>query len=176
MSIPVELACESVTSHLYKDKSYFLKNGSFLFYGFVVKNKYDEERLKICSHLTPIRFKHELYDYSCNEVKINYYYGVKLQGNKKFSKLCKSLEPVSTDYNKFLKVKDYRRLFSEFNVETKDTFLYYSVGVYPFDNISDLHNGIINSELFFLDNNVPWYQKITSIKPFIFCRTNDECN
>jgi len=50
------------------------------------------------------------------------------------------------------------------------------MGIYTFDDIKKLHNGIINSELFYLDTNIPFYQRMASIKPFIFCRTNDECN
>ena len=170
MPISIDLCETLVTEDLYKDKSSFLDSNSFLFYGFKIKNKYDENRLKICSNLNPIRFKHTI-NSPTGEKDISYYYGVKLKGNKLFDKLCKSLVPASVNIDNFLTLDNYRRFFSEYNIETSQNYLYYSIGIYPFNDINDLHNGILDPHLFYLDESIPWYQRMASVKPFIICRT-----
>jgi len=170
MSLSVDLLSNPVTTSSYLDVNQILgKNNSCLFYGFIVKNEYDEKRFNICNHLNPVRIKYS-FNY-LNENVEHFLYGVILPGNEMFKKLSLSLELASIDPKKYLTLESYKRIFSEYNIETNNSFLNYSIGLYPFDNIKCLHDGMVDRDLFFIDNSIPFYQKIANINPFIICRT-----
>jgi len=153
MLVPIDLQSDTSLSLSYADYTEFLKDDAFLFYGFQIKNKYDEQRLLIDESLTPVRIKHT----DTNR----HFYGIFLEGNYNYKHLIKLLSCTS-DF------KEYRTLLSEFNADTQNSYELYDMGIYPFDNVSSMSDQYINTDLFFTNKNVPFYQRISGLTAYIF--------
>ena len=151
-------------------KEYFT-NYSFLFYGFELKSKYDEDRLHINKKLNPIKFAH--FVQTPKGVEIKYFYGVLPKPNKKFNSLAKKLSFASHKQEFVLSFNNYRHMMSEYEVETENSYGKYSVGGYPFDTLSDLSTTKFNDISMFYEANVPTFQKVAGLTPYVVCDTSN---
>jgi hypothetical protein len=154
MLVPLDLQSDTSLSCHYSDHTEFLQDSSFLFFGFQVKNKYDEKRLLIDESLNPVRIKHK----DTNR----YFYGIILEGNFNYKSMLKHL--TST-----LDSKEYRLFLSEFNADTQNSYELFDYGIFPFDNITSMYDRGIRMDKFFCNKNVPFYQRISGLTAYIFC-------
>lgn len=152
--LPIDLTQDLDLCLKYNKISNFLTNDYCIFYGFNIENRYDEERHLIDKSLKPVRLKH-------ND---KHFYGVICEGNDNFKKLIKHMKKQDLDE------KSYERLFFEFKINTQNSNKNFSSGIYPLDNLSVISNNKFNPELFFKNENIPFYQRISGIKCYIFCR------
>ena len=157
-------------SSKYESSYLYFKDGSFLFLGFEVKSEYDEKRLTSDESLSPKYIKHE---YISEVHKFSkFYYGILLEGNKLYDQLTRNLILSSTNKKFELNTEAYIRLLQEYNMCTDNSYLYYHPGIYPFDDIKSVYEKTINYNLFFVNECVSFYQRIASVQPYIFCKTN----
>jgi hypothetical protein len=154
MLVPIDLQSDISLSLNYIDYTEFFKDEAFLFYGFQVKNKYDEERLLIDESINPVRIRHS----DTNR----HFYGVLLEGNYNYKHLI-NLFTSTTGF------EEYRVLFSEFNADTQDSYELFDFGIYPFDNLRSMSDTYIDTDKFFCNENVPFYQRISGLTAYIFC-------
>ena len=155
--LPLDLINELSLDLEYIDHKNLSSGETSLFYGFQVKNKYDEERLLIDESLNPLRVHHKDTD--------KHFYGIQLKGNKTYDNLKQHLFYHMTE-------KEYRLLFSEFNIETQNSYELYNFGIFPFDNSSDLCKMTFESQRFFANEVIPFYQRISGLTPYIFVDKN----
>jgi len=155
--LPLDLTNELSLDLNYIDHKNLNVDGTSLFYGFQIKNQYDEKRLLIDESLSPIRVQHKDTD--------KHFYGIQLEGNKTYDNLKQHLFYHMSE-------KEYRLLFSEFNIETQNSYELYNFGIFPFDKLSDLCNLSFESGKFFANTDVPFYQRISGLTPYIFVDKN----
>ncbi len=149
-------------------ESYFDTTGSFLFLGFEIKSKYDEDRLQIHKSLEPKFIRHAVK--SADFYKDRYFYGITIEGNKLHNQLVSHLVKCSVMPKYNLNIESYIILMQEHNISTKNSYGYYDIGLYPLDNLQDVCDDNIDYSLFFINKRVEFYQSIASVKPFIFCK------
>lgn len=154
MLVPIDLKRDTSLSLNYMEHTEFLKDEAFLFYGFQVKNKYDEERLLIDESINPVRIKHS----DTNR----HFYGILPEVNESYKNLI-NLFTCTTNLN------EYRILFSEFNADTQNSYELFDFGIYPFDNLKCMSDTHIDTDKFFNKKNIPFYQRISGLKAYIFC-------
>ena len=150
----------------------FFTDYSFLFYGFEIKNKFDESRLLINKKISPIKFSHLV---RTNEgIKIKHFYGVICKGNAIYRIISKKLAYASHKEKYTMSFDNYRHMMSEFNVSTSSSYGKYSIGLYPLDSLSDMSDNVkFNYEDFFTNKDVPFYQRIAGLTSYIFCDTSN---
>lgn len=155
----------------FKLSSEYFKNFSFLFYGFELKSEYDERRYQIHKSLKPKKFAHLVK--TKEGMRFKYFYGIILPGNKTYNKIAKQLAFASHKEEYTLSFKNYEHMMSEFNIETSCSYGKYSVGVYPFDNISDMCDKQIDQNKFFANKNIPMFQRLGGLSSYIICNTEN---
>jgi len=130
-----------------------------LFLGYIIKNKYDEERYSICNSLNPVRFTYP------TSSKINFY-GIISTKQNKFLSLLKEKQPLN--------LNDYSNFCSEQNMSCYSCFLYFFPYLYPVDSTHrEKFFPNINIESFYInDKNIPIYQRIGSLYMFAFLDPN----
>jgi len=147
----------------------YYKNYSFLFYGFELKNKYDEERSLINKKLKPVKFAH--FVQTSKGIEIKYFYGVLPKPSERYNKLAEKLAYASHKQEYILSFNNYRHMMSEYGIDTENSYGKYSVGVYPFDTLSDLSEVKYEDVSLFYEADVPAYQKVAGLTPYIVCDT-----
>lgn len=107
-----------------------------LFLGLIIKNEYDNQRLKLNKEFNPQKrllvFK-KLKDFSSTEEKyeIMPLYGLFLPLNELGTSLCKTLR--DQDNIKSINKGSYELILNEFNVTCNDSFLHLNKKIYPVD-------------------------------------------
>ncbi len=155
----------------FKLSSEYFKNFSFLFYGFELKSEYDEKRHRIHKSLKPKKFAHLVKTKKGMDFK--YFYGVVLKGNKVYNKIAKQLAFASHKEEYTLSFNNYRHMMSEFDVDTSSSYGKYAVGLYPFDDVSIMSDQNIDQSKFFINKNVPMFQRVGGLTPYIICNTEN---
>ena len=100
-----------------------------LFLGFILKNEYDNQRLKIKENYNPKKFV-----YICEKEKkldIVPLYGILLKLNKQGNDLTNLIQRQVKANNINLVV--YENLLSQFNLKCDDCYGYFRKGIYPLD-------------------------------------------
>ena len=152
--LPLDLVDDCNLSQKYIDHNKFYKQDTFILYGFNIKNRYDEERHLIDESLSPIRV-------NFNDKN---YYGTLVTGNFTFSKLIGHLINQDVDF------KTYRRIFSEYDISTQNSYENFEPGLYPVDDVETVSNTKYISDMFYSRKEIPFYQRISGINTYIFCR------
>tara|TARA_B100001778_G_C18208871_1_gene459092 strand:- start:106 stop:576 length:471 start_codon:yes stop_codon:yes gene_type:complete len=155
--LPLDLINELSLDLEYIDHKNLSVDETSLFYGFQIKNRYDEKRLLIHESINPIRVYHQDTD--------KHFYGIQLEGNKTYDNLKKHLFYHMSE-------KEYRLLFSEFNIETQNSYELFNFGIFPFDKSLDLCKMSFQSQRFFANEEIPFYQRISGLTPYIFVDKN----
>lgn len=139
-----------------------------LFLGFVIKNEYDNLRIKLNETFNPISFIHLGKDRQTG-VPLK---GIKLKPNDTVKQLMRQIvyqEKVT------MNLVVYENLLSQYNFACKDTYSYFSTGMYPidFNNLKSICIDNFNTDkkifqhLLGLDEKVFEFQKFSSLKLFI---------
>ena len=126
-----------------------------LFIGCDIKNKYDEDRIRINESFNPIRIGH----------LDKMFYGV----------LLPLLDEHSALLNVFEKYKNidlffYNKTLNQFELSCEDNFLYLDYGIYPIDSkyIVKYFPNFSYNDFFIELNDLPNYQRIKSINMMFF--------
>jgi len=161
-----------IDNEKYHISTEFFTNYSFLFYGFEIKNKFDESRLLINKKISPIKFSHLV---RTNEgIKIKHFYGVICKGNAIYRIISKKLAYASHKEKYTMSFDNYRHMMSEFNVSTSSSYGKYSIGLYPFDSLSDMSDNVkFDCKDFFANKDVPFYQRMAGLTSYIVCDTSN---
>jgi len=138
--------------------------------GFVIRNKYDEQRLRIKSIMRPKRIAHEFGDH--DQLSIMAFHAIELQGTSRVNHLCEAIHrasPITTDsYRNILK---YNRL----SCDTCSQML--RDGVYPIDIkcLPLLSNNRFKTDYVWLrtlletNDDLPWFSSWSNLNIFMLC-------
>lgn len=147
-------------------------SGSF-FYGIVLRNKFDIDRVTINKKYLPQSFytiaKHE------DGFEILYFYGSFITPNPEFKQLISNLNTFSTIQNH--SIINYQKILSLYSIACDSTFRYFSRGIYPIDSE-------YREKLFPIKNNFHKFFKakkelpffLTIVSPVIIYFSNPENN
>ena len=154
MLIPVELTENKSLQKKYKPLNRFLYTSpSFLLIGFEIKSRYDEERFLIHESLCPERIHHAKKD--------AYFYGIIIEGNNVYLNTLAEIKALSAD-----------SLYDKQNANE-----YFNANVVKITGDKKLYDKNIDMNLFFCNNDIPFYQRFSEIKSYIFFNLNQhECN
>lgn len=137
MLLSIDLKHNKSFKNSYKPLNRLLySHPEFLFMGFEINDRYDEERLKIHEDLCPLYIKHHKTDQRFYGIIIGEYYN-------------------TVDFDKVIaeiKSPPYNKLYNNNVVITE----------------KPLHNKNIDINLFFCNNDIPFYQRFSDIKTYIF--------
>lgn len=139
-----------------------------LFLGFVIKNEYDNLRISLNETYKPLSFFHLGKDRQTG-VPLK---GIKLTPNDIVKQLMRQIinqEKIG------MNLVIYENLLSQYNFACKETYSYFSTGMYPldFNNLKSICNDTFNTDkkifqhLLGLDEKVFEFQKFSSLKLFI---------
>lgn len=139
-----------------------------LFLGFVIKNQYDDLRIKISEKYNPISFIH----FSKDRKTFTALKGVKLTPNDTISKLSKQID---IQEKVTMNLVTYENLLNQFGFACRETYSYFSPGTYPidFNNLKSVCTDNFNTDkkifqhLLNIDESIFEFQKFSSLKLFI---------
>lgn len=153
MLIPVELTENKYLQKKYIPLNRFLYTSpEFLLIGFEINSRYDEERFLIDESLCPVRIHHENKD----ENKDAYFYGVVVDGNETYLNTLEEIKLLS---------------------HTPTGNEYFNANVVKITGNKKLYDKNIDINLFFCNNDIPFYQRFSEVKTYIFFNLNQhECN
>ena len=100
-----------------------------LFIGHILKNEYDNQRLKINDEYKPIKFFASYLE--DGEWKLMPLYGIVRELNENGKKICKVLKDQERRGNMNLII--YENLLNEFDVSCDDCYGYFKKSIYPVD-------------------------------------------
>ena len=156
-------------------KIYNVKELPKIFLGIRVKNKFDEQRLKIKSKYNPQLVSHFTYR---NELEPVYLYGVEIKPKPRFKKLFTSLNKADTytlnmSPAKFLQV--YVEALNKFGLSCDTCYRYLSDGMYPVDicNLQYISKRTFSREIntgfecMMEKKTDPWYLSLHNFNIFI---------
>jgi hypothetical protein len=165
---PVTLVDQSIDTSLYKPYPMSAMPGLVL--GFVIKNKYDQERLRLKSILQPKNIIHHYYD--DGELKPIYIHGIELAKKESVSHLCtviSNAQPIS--------LHGYRNILKYNHLTCKDGSGYLQDGVYPIDIkcLPKLSTNRFKSHYLYLrslldtNDRLPWFSSWSDFNIFMLC-------
>jgi hypothetical protein len=144
------------------------KDYPFLFLGFIIKNEYDNRRIKISDTYTPVNFYHP----SKDRQALTLLKGIKLIPNSNVIGLIKSI----TNQEKVgINLTTYQNLLNQYGFACKETYSLFDKGFYPidFNNLKTVCDNSFNTDkkifqhLLNLDEKVFDFQKFSSLKLII---------
>lgn len=144
-----------------------------LIMGFVMKNKYDERRLRIKNMLRPISVSHEYRD--DDKMSKVHIHGVELDAQAVVSHLCETIhraKPITTQ--SYMNILKYNRL------SCNNCSQHLRDGVYPMDItcLPRLSKNRHRSDYLYLrsmlehDEDLPWFSSWTEFNIFMLCPGN----
>ena len=144
-----------------------------LFLGFVIKNEYDNLRIKLNEKYNPKKFIIFINDGKGTPSGMIPLYGIALTPNDNIKKLMQTLH--SQEEQGVMNLEVYEKLISQFDLQCKETYGYFQQGVYPIDftNLKSVCDDTFNSDkkifqhLLDLDEKVFDFQRFASLKLFI---------
>jgi len=121
-----------------------------VFIGCFIKNKYDEDRIKIKNSLNPIRLKH----------LDKHMYGCVFDLKKNHQEMLETFEKF-----KGIDLFFYSKTLKKYNLTCEENFSYLNYGLYPVDSkcISEYMPNFTYKEFFDDILEIPRYQKIKSV-------------
>lgn len=141
-----------------------------LFLGFIIKNEYDNQRIQLNTEYNPTNLVHTV------KSKEGVYgiamKGILLKPNEKVLKLFKAIqEQEKLSMNLVI----YENLLSQFNFACKETYSYFSKGLYPIDftNLKSICDDSFNTDkkifqhLLGIEENIFDFQKFADLKVLI---------
>lgn len=148
--------------------------------GFVIKNKFDETRVKIKSKYKPQYIAHFT---KSSKLEPVYMYGIEINPKLKFKSLLEIINEKMylenfVNYDKFKQT--YRIMLSEYGLSCHNCYGYLSDGIYPIDiehlpliskksfakELESGLQGILNN------NKMPWYFKLANFKLFVLGKSS----
>jgi hypothetical protein len=143
-----------------------------LFLGFIIRNEYDNKRLKIAENFKPVKFLHvKRKDNQITEcIPL---YGVLLTPNSAIVNLMKTVR--SQEKVKEMPLITYRNILSQYNFSCDNTYSLYSDMIYPIDftNLKSVCDDTFNEDkkvfqhLLSLDEKHFDFQSFASLKLLI---------
>jgi len=137
------------------------------FYGSIIKNKLDEERIYISEKFNPK--KYYVVTRKNNDFSIQYLYGSFFPIEESFISLITNLNNFVIIDNKF-NLSNYNNILKYYNIDCEDNFGYFCKGLLPisgkyiFNLLKD--KSFDNNNFYLTKNDVPFYLSIAS--PHIF--------
>jgi hypothetical protein len=135
-------------------KVYEKIENSSIFIGCIIKNLFDEERIKIKKEFNPKRIFH------CNRNL----YGSLFSIDAKYKIIIDKIHQYKT-----IDLFSYNKIISEQNLSCDENFIYFEDKMYPFDtkHIFDFIKNFKYSNFFEENLESPFYQQIKSTNIFI---------
>ena len=165
---PVALADQDIDTSLYKTS--LISGMPRLILGFVIKNKYDQERLRLKPVLQPKNITHQY----CidGELKPIYIHGIELAKKENVSHLCtviNNAQPIS--------LHGYKNILKYNHLTCKNCSGYLQDGVYPIDIkcLSKLSTNRFKSHYLYLrslldtNDKLPWFSSWSHFNIFMLC-------
>ena len=151
--IPVNLSDYKVLDN----KSY-----PILCLGFIIKNQYDNERIKINTDYNPVSILHKNIPFK----------GIMLTPSPKIRDLFKVIKDQEKNR---ITLKTYENILNQFNFSCKHTYAYFSDHIYPidFENLKSVCIDSFNTDkkifqhILNIDEKIFDFQKFSSLKLFI---------
>tara|TARA_Y100000310_G_C20592134_1_gene768632 strand:+ start:185 stop:640 length:456 start_codon:yes stop_codon:yes gene_type:complete len=141
----------------------------------MIKNKFDESRIKIKPKYKPERISHFTWSHQLEPV---FFYGVEIKPKKTWASL---LDRVSTLVNDKPDITphQYMDILKPYNLSCDECYSYLSDGVYPIDveHLSSISRKTFTKEMNSGFNNMlqqtehPWYATLPNFKLFILSRS-----
>lgn len=130
--------------------------------GFIIKNKYDQERLQIKKIYNPVNYIHFL---TAKNIQPMFLRGLKITAKSKYIPLINQLEQLNLTLPAEINLKFYNNLLSEYNLTCDDCFSFLQKGIYPIDGkyISDIAKETYNLEDLYansFDDICPSFQRL----------------
>jgi hypothetical protein len=145
-----------------------------LFYGIILRSEFDNDRIKINKNFKPKKFYTVIK--TENEFGIFYFYGSFIKTSTEYKDLFTNLDSFA-HLNKHQNINNYKKILSLFNLSCKETFRFFSQGIYPIDSEhrEKLFSSKIDFNNFFKGNkNYPFF--LTIVSPIILYFTNNNKN
>jgi hypothetical protein len=139
-----------------------------LFLGFMIKNEYDNKRIQLNEKYSPINLLH----ISKDKKTVVAMKGVKLTPNQNIKNI---LNAIKKQESLLMNLITYENLLNQYNLFCKETYSYFSPGMYPvdFENLKSVCDDSFNQDkkifqhLLGLEEKVFDFQKFSSLKLFI---------
>jgi hypothetical protein len=164
-----------LTKELANEKDFATLNDSALpalFFGFIIKTEYDNQRLHIAEQYKPIKFYHR------NEkaATVAPLYGILLTPNEYIKNVLNIINEQENKDNITLPI--YENILNQFNFSCKETYRLFNRGLYPIDftNLKDVCVDVFSSDkkifqhMLALDENVFDFQRFASLKLFLLTK------
>jgi len=142
---------------------------NLFFYGSIIKNKLDEERIYISEEFSPK--KYYIITKKNNDFSIQYLYGTFFDIDDAFHSLISNLNNFTTLDNKF-NLSNYNNILKYYSMDCEDNFGYFCKGLLPisskyiFNLLKD--KSFDNNNYYLTKNDVPFYLSIASPHIFLF--------
>ena len=138
--------------------------------GFNIKNKYDEDRLRIRSMFSPKRIMH--FYGEDGELHPIYFHGIELEPRGKVNHLCSVIRNASP-----VSVESYQNILEYNRLKCDSCFSYLRDGVYPIDitclqrlSRNRYKSGYLSLRPLLEDNeDLPWFSSWSSFNIFMLC-------
>tara|TARA_R110002167_G_scaffold131670_1_gene315511 strand:- start:1806 stop:2357 length:552 start_codon:yes stop_codon:yes gene_type:complete len=152
-----------------------------LFFGFRVKSKFDEARLKIKSKYKPRRVTHFRYN---NQLEPIFMYGIEVAPNPQYKELLDDLNTDkllrSSHYNEDL-YNNYKSKLGEYDLSCDECYRYACDGMYPIDNhhLDRMSKTSFKAEMdsgfstMINRSNIPWFLSIANFNLYALCVCTD---
>jgi hypothetical protein len=139
-----------------------------LFLGFIIKNEYDNKRIQLNEKYSPINLLH----ISKDKKTVIAMKGVKLTPNQNIKNIFNAIKKQEA---LLMNLVTYENLLNQYNLFCKETYSYFSLGLYPvdFENLKSVCEDSFNQDkkifqhLLGLEEKVFDFQKFSSLKLFI---------
>jgi len=152
-----------------------------LFFGFRIKDKFDEARLKIKTKYCPKYLVHFRYTTQLEPI---FLYGIDIKPKPQYSSLLKTLcqGDMVIDSKTFGELySNYKHKLSEYDLTCDECYRYTYDGIYPIDSkhlpvisqkdyTQEAANGFTNMVN---RSNVPWYLSLANFNLYILCKCMD---
>jgi hypothetical protein len=134
-----------------------------IFIGCCIKNKYDEERIKINDSFNPYRISHSNQNF----------YGVIFEPTGKYIDFVENLKQYDD-----LDLISYGSILKKNNLSCEENFAYLNDGLYPLDRkyIQDYISNFKYNDFFVDEEEAPIYQRIKAINMFILIPDFERCS
>jgi hypothetical protein len=126
--IDIGLVDEQVNLNDFLDKDELNYNVPCIFFGFVIKNEYDNKRLCIQPKYAPKKIIHKYKD-ADGVVHMLPLYGCILPVSGQYKQLSTILIQQQAD----ITISTYKNILEQFDLSCDDCYLHYAVGTYPVD-------------------------------------------
>ena len=165
---------ETTTEPLALEQFSFIDKDSYPYslIGFLLKNSYDQERIKVKAKYKACDVIHVL---PTSSATVTCFRGVKLKHKQRFNSLITALNKYNTSLNTKVPIEEYKKLLSEYGLTCDECYLYLKKGIYPIDGkwLQDFSDYKYTIEELYADafnvKDIPYFQSFSSFTIFILC-------